>query len=40
MEDVGACGVATGGATGVVGAMAAGAQAVALVSSTGTAADL
>ena len=40
VEDVGACGVATGGATGAVGVVAAGAEAVALVSGTSTTADL
>ena len=40
VEDVGARGVATGGATGAVGAVAAGAEAVALVSGTITTADL
>ena len=40
IDDVGAGGVATGGATGAVGAVAAGAEVVALVSVTGTAAYL
>ena len=40
VEEVGACGVATGGATRAVGAVVAGVEAVALVSGTSTAADL
>ena len=40
VDVVGAGGVATGGVTGAVGAVAAGAEVVALVSITGTAADL
>ena len=40
VDDVGARGVATGGATGAMGAVAIGAEVVALVSGTGTAVDL
>ena len=40
IDEVGAGGVATGGATRAVGAVVAGAKAVVLVSGTGTAADL
>ena len=40
VDEVGAGGVATGGATGAVGVVVAGAEVVALVSVTGTAADL